>query len=198
MTSRARRRRTGEQPQIRMPLRIDRLPQATRDKIQELRAKGRTWEEIEAVSESFAGQRLPRSSLARWYDLRVEQVQREVLARAHAAREFASSFKTLGFDELPEATRNALASQVFVLFEQIGNDAAARKELGNLLFLLLKSRQLDIKQEEVKAKTRELEMRIEEMKRKAAGATRQIEKAAAQGKRPPEDAVRALKELYGL
>ncbi len=165
-----------------MPLKIDRLPQETRDKILELRAEGKTWWEIEILSEQFAGQRLPHTSLHRWYDLRVEQVQREVLARAHAAREFAASFKTLGFEELPEATRNALASQVFVLFEQIGNDAAARKELGNLLFLLLKSRQLDIQEKQAETERKKMEAQLDELKRKAEKATNEAAAKLGKGK----------------
>ena len=79
----------GEQRQRRQPFKIDKLPQALRDEIVRLREEeGRTWQQMEAQSPGlaqwkivaphiaalFPGRRLPRTTLQRWYDVRVEQV----------------------------------------------------------------------------------------------------------------------------
>jgi DNA invertase Pin-like site-specific DNA recombinase len=70
--------RTGKKRRIRLPLRIDKLPQEIRDLIQKLRAEGKTWREIGKATG------LPRTTLQRWYDLRVEQPRREIEIEALA------------------------------------------------------------------------------------------------------------------
>src|SRR4051812_2058830 len=102
---------TGEKRETRQPLNIDRLPVETREEIQTLRAKGKTWEEIEEMSAKFVKweelppdvavlfdrRRLPKTTLHRWYDLRVEQVHQETMVRAESARRFAEAFASRGF-----------------------------------------------------------------------------------------------------
>jgi hypothetical protein len=81
----------GARRKTRQPLKIDKLPQEWRDWIQKQRAKGSTWAEIEEMSATtlpweseasakalFSAKRLPETNLIRWYDLRVEQVNREI------------------------------------------------------------------------------------------------------------------------
>jgi len=185
-----RRPRTGESRNTRQPLAIDKLSPEARDAIQKFRAEGKTWEEISELSPEFAGKTLAVSTLHRWYDLRVEQVQKEVLGRAQAAREFAASFKDLAFDKLPETTRNALASQVFVLFEEIGNDARARKELGNLLFLLLQQRKLDIAADRVEVEKKKLETLLSKVKG--------LKEDVAKKKLSAAELQQRLDDIYGI
>src|SRR5712691_10458429 len=90
--------RTGEKRKLRKVLRIDKLSETVRAEIQKRRAQGETWDEIaEAI-------KLPASTLKRWYDIRVEQVQAEVHRQAEMSRAFAAGFKE--FKDLPEATVN--------------------------------------------------------------------------------------------
>ncbi len=112
-----RRPRTGEKRAVRQPLAIDKLSEEVREKIQKLRAEGKTWEEISEQSLKFAGKELAVSTLHRWYDIRIEQVQRDVLAQSERARALAAAFAKKGFAELPEATVNALSSEVFSVME---------------------------------------------------------------------------------
>lgn len=65
--------RTGEKRRARHPLRIDRLSQDVKDVIIKARAAGESWEHIAAIASAAAGQKLPRTSVQRWHDLRIEQ-----------------------------------------------------------------------------------------------------------------------------
>ena len=93
--------KTGEPRKTKLPLKIDRLPQSARDAIETLYGRGKTWVEIAEQSalpysadwekdgqgfidwpnvdpsalDLFPGLRLAKSSLQRWFDLRVSQVR---------------------------------------------------------------------------------------------------------------------------
>lgn len=169
---------------MRQPLRIDRMDQKVRDEILQLRAQGKTWEEIESASVKFAGRRLPHTSLHRWYDLRVEQVQREVLAQAERARQLAAAFAQRGFSELPEATVNALSSEVFGLMES-ASIQDREKALGNLLFLLTKLMTARAKEKYVEIESRKLDLarrKFEELKQNADRATNEAAAKLGKGK----------------
>lgn len=179
-----RRPRTGEPRKTRQSLAIDRMEQKVRDEILALRAQGKTWEEIESASVKFAGQRLPHTSLHRWYDLRVEQVQREVLAQAERARQLAAAFAQRGFSELPEATVNALSSEVFGLMES-ASIQDREKALGNLLFLLTKLMTARAKEKYVEIESRKLDLarrKFEELKQNADRATNEAAAKLGKGK----------------
>src|SRR5882757_422080 len=104
--------KTGEQRETRQPLRIDKLSEEVREEILNARAAGKTWEETAECASKKAGESLAASVVHRWYDLRVEQVQREVLAQSERARALASAFAGKEFKDLPEAAMNALSSEV--------------------------------------------------------------------------------------
>ena len=110
--------KTGEARKTKLPLKIDRLPQSAQDAIQALYGRGRTWVEIAEQSsrpysaewekdgggfidwpnvdpdalDLFPGLRLAKSSLQRWFDLRVSQVRAQVMAESAKAREWAAAF----------------------------------------------------------------------------------------------------------
>ena len=67
---------TGEKRKVRQPLLINKLSIKTRERIKELRAEGKTWQEISDLSPKFSPQRLALSTLHRWFDLAVEQPAR--------------------------------------------------------------------------------------------------------------------------
>src|SRR5882672_10887283 len=110
--------KTGDKRRVNQPLKIDRLPVEVREAIKYLKNVGKTWQEIEELSslpfnkkwaiadggfvnwddlptsvlELFPEMRLPHTNLHRWFDLRVEQITAEVMARSAQAREIATSF----------------------------------------------------------------------------------------------------------
>jgi hypothetical protein len=73
-----RRPRITEKRRVRQPFKIDRMPSLMRERIKQLRAQGKTWQQISAA----VG--IPKSSLIRWYAVRVEQPSREIEALALA------------------------------------------------------------------------------------------------------------------
>lgn len=65
--------RTGEKRKHIQPLRIDRLGSAVKDAIIAARASGEAWARVAEMASAAAGQKLSRTSVQRWYDLRIEQ-----------------------------------------------------------------------------------------------------------------------------
>lgn len=204
--------KTGDKRKTRQPLKIDKLPMEMRDAIQRLRAEGRTWEEIEELSpklegwdklpltvlELFPDMRIPRSSLQRWYDLRVEQIRREVMADSERAREFASTFARGGFEQLPDAVRNALGDQIFALMQsaEATDKQQFRKELLNLGMLLAEQRKLDIKERQQQTNEKALELKIQQMKEKVQVLKKEV--AEKKKELSPEELQKKLDEIYGL
>lgn len=208
-------RRTGEKPQVRQPLKIDKLPVELRDRIQEERAKGGTWEEIEEMSpkfpewekvpeetkQLFPKLKLPHSTLARWYDLRVSQVLQENLERSQRAREFAGIWAGRDFKDLPAATRNALGDQIFALMQSADkqDQQQFRRELMALMELLNESRKLDIKERQQTTNEKALELKVQQMQEKVK-ALRESVGGDKSGKKKvdPEELKKKLDEIYGL
>jgi hypothetical protein len=80
------------------------------------------WEELPpGVVKAFPKRRLPHSNLHRWYDLKVEQVQKEMLVRAEQARVIAKAFADAGIDKMDEAVMNALRDLAFGMMHQLGD-----------------------------------------------------------------------------
>ena len=65
--------RTGQKRKQRKPLRIDRLSRGVKDAIIAARASGEAWGRVAEMASAAAGQNLSRTSVQRWYDLRIEQ-----------------------------------------------------------------------------------------------------------------------------
>jgi hypothetical protein len=192
-----RRRRTGERPEAKQPLKIDRLPEGVRAQIEQQRAKGKTWLEIEELSdiknagcfvawselkpdvlELFPDCRLPHSNLHRWYDLRVDQVRRDVLARTETAREFAEAFAGREFKGVDQAVMNALRDQVFSLVETAGDEAKFYKALNEFGWLVAQFKNIEIKKQRADAETKRIGLLAEELKSKSEKLERATEAAA--------------------
>ncbi len=171
--------KTGEKRKTRQPLKMDKLPSHLLDRVMAERSVGRTWEEIEDLSPrfeewqktedvvraNFPGLRLPHSTLQRWYDIRVEQVKKEMLADAEKARELAATFSSRGIDGLPDAVMNALRDQIFVLLQSsdAGSRAKVVQGLGSLGLMISRiertkvaQRKLDIEEEKIAAQKERL------------------------------------------
>jgi hypothetical protein len=212
------RRKTGQKPQVRQPLKIDKLPLEVRDEIQKLRAAGRTWIEIEELSakfvkweslstpvlELFPDMRLPHSSLQRWYDLRVEQVKAETMAQAEKSRELAASFAGMKFEKLPAAVESALSDQIFSLMEasDMGSRSKAITELQKLARLLVQQKRLEIMDERTKAETKRVELLerdFEIRKKKFDEETDKAARKAQRGKAITTDDINRIRErTFGL
>jgi hypothetical protein len=187
-----RRPRKGERRQQEKPLRLDgALTAEQKEEVQRLRAAGKTWGEI-------AGRlRVPETTLRRWYDLRVAQVQKEVLAQAERARALAAAFASKGFAELPEAALSALSSEVFAVLEA-GGAREKQKALGELVFLLSRMITAQVAQEKLKLEKEKVAIsreRLEQMRAKLLGL-----KAAVSGKKKAtkEELEKSVDEIYKL
>ena len=173
--------RTGETRKTNQPLKIDKLPEDVRDAILEQRnVKGKTWEEIEELSavpkanggfmdwdalplpvlELFPEMRLPHSSLHRWYDLRVTQVRRQVMAESEKARAFAATFVGKKLAGSNAAVMNAMRDQVFALMRKVGpGDQEKFLEGLNLLSLTMSRLQrVDLQAKRVKVDQRRIKL----------------------------------------
>jgi len=145
--------KTGEPRRVHQPLKIDLLPPGVREAIELLYDRGRTWMEIEEQSarpygdkwsadyslgfvpwetldlkvlEEFPDMKLAKSTLQRWFDLRVSQARRQVLAESAKARAFAAQFASLDLPGGNAAVMNAMRDQVFALMQKVGSGDQAK------------------------------------------------------------------------
>jgi len=184
--------KTGEPRKTRQPLKIDRLPAAMHEAILRARAGGASWKDIEEQSlkwsqweavpvdvlELFPDLRLPHSNLQRWYDLRVEQARKEVLAETEAARAFAEVFKEREFQELDQAVLNAIRDQVFSLVRSTGDQKKFTESLLEFGHLVAKFKRIELAKEKVEAEGRKIALLEEEAERKRKLFDRQTNEAA--------------------
>ena len=136
----------------RQPLKIDLLPPSVREAIKTLSDRGCTYKEIEErsalaysekwaddhggfidwekldlkVLEEFPDMRLPKSTLQRWFDLRVRQAHAQVLAESERARQWAAAFAGKNLPEANAAVINALRDLVFGLMQDVGTGDKAK------------------------------------------------------------------------
>jgi len=184
--------RTLEKRKVRQPLKIDKLDPKVRAAILEARAAGATWEETAELASKAAGtlsegglaEPLAVSLVHRWYDIRVEQVQREVMQQAERSRALAQVFATKGYKDLPEAALNALTSEVFAVMEA-GGPADREKALGNLVFVLSKLMTAQANQQRVQLEKEKIELakkKFEELRAQGAKATDEAAAKLGEGK----------------
>lgn len=213
--------KTGEKREVRQPLKMDRLPQELLDRVMKERADGRTWEEIEelsprfeewgkvkesdvAVYELFPGGRIPHTTLQRWYDLRVEQVKREVLADQTRAREIAALFAGKGFKDLPEAVRNAIGDQLFSMMQNTDAKSRVKVTAGLLALgdLLNEQRKTEIRERQAQAETKRVELLVRDFemrKKKFDDETDKTRRKLAKGKAiTAADIDRIRERTFGL
>jgi hypothetical protein len=219
--------KTGEPRIVKQPLKIDRLPQSARDAIQTLYDSGRTWVEIAEQSarpysadwekdgggfidwvlveseclDLFPGLRLAKSSLQRWFDLRVSQVRAQVLAESAKAREWAQAFSGNDLPGSNAAVMNAMRDQVFTLMQKVGpGDQAKFLEGLNLLSLTMSRLQrVELQARRVAVEEKTVQMKLDLVKQKAGNLLGDIE--GREGKPPVqltrEDLLEKVREIYG-
>jgi hypothetical protein len=219
--------KTGEKRVTKLPLKIDRLPQSARDAIQTLYGRGRTWVEIAEQSalpfskdwekdnqgfidwpniepdvlDLFPGFRLAKSSLQRWFDLRVSQVRAQVMAESAKAREWAEAFAGKDLPGTNDAVMNAMRDQVFALMRQVGpGDQAKFLDGLNVLSLTLSRLQrVELQARRVAVDEKNVQIKLDLIKEKAGKLIGEMEgrdgKPAVALTR--EDLLEKVKEIYG-
>jgi hypothetical protein len=217
--------KTGDRRETNQPLKIDRLPPSVHESILALRNQaGKTWQEIEELSalpvdkggfvewdnlptpvlELFPSMHLPHSNLQRWYDLRVRQVQRDVLESSARAREIAQAFAKAGIDGADEAVINAARDQIMLILSEDGSfkgKFGAAKGLIALAEIMQTSRANDIKERKVSADERKLKLleqreaiTIKKMEKETEAAARKISK----GELTLDDINKLRRNAFGL
>jgi len=180
MAIRKARPKTGEKRKTRQPLKIDQLPETVREAIVSLRNdRFKTWEQIEELSaksyshewnkdgggfidwpsidpellDDFPGLKLPHSSLQRWYDLRVSQVQTQVIEESKTARAFAAKFSGANIDDPNGAVINAMRDEVFALASKMdsGSRGQYMKALNALTLAMTRIQRVQMQALKVKA-----------------------------------------------
>jgi hypothetical protein len=219
--------KTGEPRVAKQPLKIDRLPQSAQDAIKTLYGRGRTWVEIEEQSarpysadwekdgggfidwpqvdpdalDLFPGLRLAKSSLQRWFDLRVSQVRAQVMAESAKAREWAQVFAGNDMPGSNDAVMNAMRDQVFTLMQRVGpGDQAKFLEGLNLLSLTMaRLQRVDLQKRRVAVEEKSIQMKLDAVKKKAGNLLGDIE--GRKGKPPVqltrEDLLAKVRDIYG-
>jgi|SRR6185437_2841295 len=172
--------KTGEARKTHQPLKIDLLPQDVRDAIQFLRnQRFETWESIAArsalpfskdwakdgggfidwpklepqVLDEFPGLKLPLTTLHRWYDMRVDQVQDQILKESEVARRFAGKFMGADIDDPNGAVINAMRDEVFALAGKMDTESRGlyMKSLNQLTLAMTRIQRTQMQQLKVKA-----------------------------------------------
>ena len=218
--------KTGEERKSHQPLKIDQLPQSAREAIEKL-YDYRTWSEISAQSakpysakwkedgggfidwenielrvlELFPEMKLPKSSLHRWFDLRISQARKRVLAESAQAREFAAAFAGSDLLNSNSAVINALRDQVFNLIQSagIGDKALFATGLKDLTLAMSRMQRVELMERRVAVEEKAVQMKLDLVKQKAGSLISEIE--GREGNPPAkltrEELLEKVREIYG-
>ncbi|SRR6266404_2425510 len=210
--ARKQRPRTGEKRETRQPFAIDKLPSAWRDKIIGWRAKWLTWEQIEEETKNlewakleeaepelvlshFADKRIPHSTLHRWYDVRFSQEREEAEKERAISLQIVEQFAALGFDNLDESVKNALADVVFKQRRLSADPAKFQEALEGLALVLTRFKRTEIAKQRVELESKKLD----EITRRAEKATNEAAKKITKGGKLTIDDINRLRErTFGL
>jgi putative cell wall-binding protein len=124
--------------------------------------------------------RLAKSSLHRWFDLRVSQARKTVLAESAQAREFAAAFASRDLEGANSAVVNALRDQVFNLIQSagIGDKAQFAKGLKDLTLAMSRMQRVELQAKRVDVDQRKIKI-LEDRESHAREALDQTTKQAA-------------------
>lgn len=197
--------KTGEERKTHQPLKIDLLPQSVREAIEKL-YDGHTWLEISEQSakpysakwqedgggfidweklelrvlEQFPEMKLAKSTLHKWFDLRVSQARKRVLAESAQAREFAAAFAGNDLLNSNSAVINALRDQVFNLIQSagVGDKALFAKGLKDLTLAMSRMQRVELAAKRVEVDQRKITI-LEAREKKAREQLDQATQRAA-------------------
>jgi hypothetical protein len=199
--------KTGEPRKTRQPLKIDLLPESAREAIKTLYDRGRTWVEIAEQSAKpysaewakdgcgfidwvqvdtealnhFPGLRLAKSSLQRWFDLRIAQVRRQVMAEGERTRVWVEALAGKDVSGTNAAVMNAMRDQVFSLQQQVGPGDQVKflHGLNQLSLTLSRLQRVDLQAKRVDAELAKIDAERAKLAAEA-GDPREIYLLAAQ------------------
>ena len=199
---------------------MDKLPTELAKRVMEERAAGRTWMEIEDLSPTFEewgkveqsnkdaylaafrlfpNGRIPHSTLSRWYDLRVDQVKKEVMTDQVRAREIAALFAGKELKDLPETVRTAISDQLFGMMQN-GDEKSRHKAVAGLLalgVLLNEQRKVQLKERQIQTGERALQLKIDLIREKVEKLKKGVE-GSGKKQLSPEQLKQRVDEIYGL
>jgi hypothetical protein len=221
--------KTGEPRTTHQPLAIDALPPTVHEAIKYLRARaGLTWAEVERLStlpyskewpgvgnggfvdwdalearvaNKFTERRLPETTLARWYDLRVAQVMKDVMVRAEQARVIAESFAAAGVKDSDGAVLNAARDVIFGMLQSADDKSrgSAAKYLLGLADVMQEARKNAVRERAVAVDEQALQLKLDIIKQKAGKLIKTIEGGAADKpvQLTREQLLEQVKDIYG-
>jgi hypothetical protein len=206
---------------------MDRLPPHVLDIILQLRNRaGKTWEEISALSAEpvgkgkagfiewdklapavrklFPGKRIARTSLHRWFDLRVEQVRADVMVKSEQARAIAESFAKSMLVNGNEAVVNAARDTIMNVLAEDSSAAGRENAAAALISLaevMQRARANDIRERKVSTEERKiklLEEREAAQRDKLAREAERLTKKHTKGELKREDIARLVEMTFGI
>jgi hypothetical protein len=224
------RARTGMKRATRQPFHVDKLPPEIQQILVDLHDReGKTWVQIEEQSarpyskdwakngggfidwdaletpvlELFPQCRLPKSSLHRWFDVRIEQVRAQVLADAATAREFAQVFTSATIEGGNDAVLNAMRDQVFELARSTSvSDRGAFIEGLNVLTLAMSRLQrVDLMKRKVTVDEKKVEQLVKDAeirRQKMEAETETLAKKIKNGEVSLDDVNAIRRRTFGL
>jgi hypothetical protein len=222
--------KTGEERDVNRQLKIDALPQSARDAILALRDMGDTWPQIEArsarpyskdwskdgggfiqweeletrVLEEFPDLRIPKSSLHRWFDLRIAQVRKQVLIEGEKSREWAAALATKTLPDANQAVVNAMRDQVFSLMRTVGTADQGKfiEGLNQLALTMSRLQRVELLAKQVSVNERkvaQLEQDAEMKRKRFEGEMNAAEKKITRGEAvTAEDINRIRERVFGI
>jgi hypothetical protein len=217
--------KTGEKRKTRLPLKIDRLPQGAKDAIETLYNRGRTWVEIAEQSakpyskewekdgggfidwvevdtdalELFPGLRLAKSSLQRWFDLRIAQVRSQVMAESAKTRVWVEALASKDVAGTNAAVMNAARDQAFALMQQVGPGDQAKflEGMSQLSLTLARLQRVELQAKRVEVDRRRIAL-LEEREKNARENLDQVTRKAGTGQFTIADINLLRERTFGL
>ncbi len=153
---------------------------------------------------AFPKLRLPHSNLHRWYDLKVEQAQKETLVRAEQARVIAQAFAEAGIDKMDDAVKNALRDLVFGMMLQVSDDGrslivknllAMAKLMNRAKANAIKERSVTIEERKLALMNKAIELKRKRQEQETEGTAKKLNKGRVV---TIEDINRIRERVFGL
>lgn len=161
------------------------------------------WDKLEPeVRALFPEKKLPKSTLHRWFDLRISQVQEQIRAESIRSRELAHTFAELSKDLRSKTVIAAAQSTIFRMMQDNSSEAGQRataKALVDLAMVIQDERKNELKERQIVVGEKTLQMKIDEMERKARELVKDADKTADGAPAlTREQVIDRVKEIYGV
>jgi hypothetical protein len=157
-----------------------------------------------AVLELFPDMRLPHSTVHRWYDLRVTQVQRDVLLRSKQAQEIAKAFVKANLVNDDQGVINAARDTLMGILAEDSSSQGRKSAAGGLIKLgelMQSAKQNEIRQRKVAVDERKIVQMEKDAEARRSRMEHETENAAVKlkkGELTLEDINKLRKNTFGL